>query len=80
MLTNLEVRALESLCSMSRAVCEIRDMLRDSSDAPAEDSPNKVDRLRAFVRELCECLKEEAGNSYDTLIERALEAVNEQVL
>ena len=46
MLTNLEVRALESLCSMSRAVCEIRDMLRDSSDTPAEDSPRTVDRLR----------------------------------
>lgn len=74
MLTNLEVRALESLCSMSRAVCEIRDMLRDSSDAPAEDSPAKVDRLRAFVRELCECLEEENAEAYKLLIEKARRA------
>lgn len=74
MLTNLEVRALESLCSMSRAVCEIRDMLRDSSDAPAEDSPAKVDRLRAFVRELCDCLEEEDAEAYRLLIEKARRA------
>lgn len=74
MLTNLEVRALESLCSMSRAVCEIRDMLRDSSDAPAEDSPRTVDRLRAFVRELCECLEEENAEAYKLLIEKARRA------
>jgi hypothetical protein len=74
MLTNLEVRALESLCSMSRAVCEIRDMLRDSSDAPAEDSPAKVDRLRAFVRELCDCLEEEDAEAYKLLIEKARRA------
>ena len=74
MLTNLEVRALESLCSMSRAVCEIRDMLRDSSDAPAEDSPRTVDRLRAFVHELCECLEEENGEAYRLLIEKARRA------
>ena len=74
MLTNLEVRALESLCTMSRAVCEIRDMLRDSSGAPAEDSPNKVDRLRAFVRELCDCLEEEDAEAYKLLIEKARRA------
>lgn len=74
MLTNLEVRALESLCSMSRAVCEIRDMLRDSSDAPAEDSPRTVDRLRAFVRELCDCLEEEDAEAYKLLIEKARRA------
>lgn len=74
MLTNLEVRALESLCSMSRAVCKICDMLRDSSDAPAEDSPAKVDRLRAFVRELCECLEEENAEAYKLLIEKARRA------
>lgn len=74
MLTNLEVRALESLCSMSRAVCEIRDMLRDSSDSPAEDSPAKVDRLRAFVRELCDCLEEEDAEAYRLLIEKARRA------
>ena len=45
----------------------------------AYNAIRKCDRLSAFVRELCEDLKEEAGNSYDTLIERALEAVNEQV-
>lgn len=72
--TNLEVRALESLCSMSRAVCEIRDMLRDSADAPAEDSPAKVDRLRAFVRELCDCLEEEDAEAYKLLIEKARRA------
>jgi len=74
MLTNLEVRALESLCTMSRAVCEIRDMLRDSSDAPAEDSPRTVDRLRAFVRELCDCLEEEDAEAYKLLIEKARKA------
>lgn len=74
MLTNLEVRALESLCTMSRAVCEIRDMLRDSSDAPAEDSPRTVDRLRAFVRELCDCLEEEDAEAYKLLIEKARRA------
>ena len=74
MLTNLEVRALESLCSMSRAVCEIRDMLRDSSDAPTEDSPRTVDRLRAFVRELCDCLEEEDAEAYRLLIEKARRA------
>ena len=74
MLTNLEVRALESLCSMSRAVCEIRDMLRDSSDAPAEDAPRTVDRLRAFVRELCDCLEEEDAEAYRLLIEKARRA------
>jgi len=74
MLTNLEVRALESLCSMSRAVCEIRDMLRDSSDMPAEDSPRTVDRLRAFVRELCDCLEEEDAEAYRLLIEKARRA------
>ena len=74
MLTNLEVRALESLCSMSRAVCEIRDMLRDSSDAPAEDSPRTVDRLRAFVRELCDCLEEVDAEAYKLLIEKARRA------
>ncbi len=74
MLTNLEVRALEAICTMSRAVCEIRDMLRDSSDAPAEDSPAKVDRLRAFVRELCECLEDENGEAYRLLIEKARRA------
>ena len=75
MLTNLEARALESLCSMSRAVCEIRDMLRDSSAVePSEDSPAKVDRLRAFVRELCDCLEEEDGEAYRLLIEKARRA------
>ena len=74
MLTNLEVRALESLCSMSRAVCEIRDMLRDSSDTSAEDSPRTVDRLRAFVRELCDCLEEEDAEAYKLLIEKARRA------
>ncbi len=75
MLTNLEVRALESLCSMSRAVCDIRDMLRNASAVePSEDAPNKVDRLRAFVRELCECLEEESGDSYKLLIEKARRA------
>ena len=75
MLTNLEVRALESLCSMSRAVCEIRDMLRNASAVePSEDAPNKVDRLRAFVRELCDCLEEEDGEAYRLLIEKARRA------
>jgi len=75
MLTNLEVRALESLCTMSRAVCEIRDMLRNSSAVePSEDAPNKVDRLRAFVRELCDCLEEDDGEAYRLLIEKARRA------
>ena len=75
MLTNLEVRALESLCSMSRAVCEIRDMLRNASAVePSEDSPAKVDRLRAFVHELADCLEEEGGEAYRLLIEKARRA------
>lgn len=73
MLTNLEVRALESLCSMSRAVCEIRDMLRDAGDdAPAPR--DGADRLRAFVRELCDCLEEEDAEAYRLLIEKARRA------
>lgn len=75
MLTNLEVRALESLCTMSRAVCDIRDMLRNASAVePAEDSPRTVDRLRAFVRELCDCLEEEDAEAYKLLIEKARRA------
>ena len=75
MLTNLEVRALESLCTMSRAVCAIRDMLRNASAVePSEDAPHKVDRLRAFVRELCDCLEEEDAEAYKLLIEKARRA------
>ena len=73
-LTNIEVRTLEAICSMSRAVCEIRDMLRDSSDAPAEDSPRTVDRPRAFARELADCLEEENAEAYKLLIEKARRA------
>lgn len=39
----------------------------------------KCDRLSAFVRELCECLKEADAEAYTLLIERALEAVNEML-
>lgn len=74
-LTNIEVRTLEAICSMSRAVCAIRDMLRNSSAVePSEDAPNKVDRLRAFVRELCDCLEEEDAEAYKLLIEKARRA------
>ena len=45
----------------------------------AYNAIRKCDRLSAFVRELCECLKEADAEAYKLLTEKALEAVNEEL-